>query len=70
MGRPKKIVEEVTNEVPEVEEAPVKKAGDKTSAQVLSRAGALARTYTLEVHGENFAALAEMYAKKIGGSVR
>lgn len=70
MGRPKKIVEEVINEVPEVVEAPVKKASGKTSAQVLSRAGALARTYTLEVHGENFETLAEGYAKKIGGSVR
>lgn len=42
---------------------------DKTSATVVWR-GNRTRTYTKELHGENFAALAKEFAEKKGGEVK
>jgi len=61
-------------EVPQPEpvvSAPAPKAkGKKVSFDVISPAGGLVRTYTVEDHGKDAEDLATEYAKKIGGSVQ
>lgn len=63
-NKTKEVVEEV--EVTE-EVAPVAKKGARNSANVTWRGGT--RTYTRELHGEDFEALAEEFAGKKGGVV-
>ncbi len=40
------------------------------SVDVLDVGGNFVRTYSVKLHGEDFVQLAEMYSKKIKGSVR
>jgi hypothetical protein len=53
----------------EVSETKAPKAEVKTEAHVVV-SGQVVRTYTLEIHGEQFSELAAKYAGKIGGSVK
>lgn len=56
---------------PKNEEA--KNAAEKVGAEALgvfNKRGTFVREYSAEVHGEDFKAKAEEYAKKIGGEVR
>lgn len=50
--------------------APVTKPPGKTKAEVIDEGGNVIRTYTLEVHGEDFANLAAQFAGKRSLSVR
>jgi hypothetical protein len=66
-AKPSSIEEASETQVaPETKE----KKAKQTSFDVLNRDGGYARTYSVEVHGENAEDLAEEYAKKIGGKVK
>lgn len=68
MGRPKKIVDEVldntpevTKDVPVVEETVTKETKSGKSVQVFDVVGTFIREYSAETHGKDFSDLAKQF---------
>lgn len=64
------VVEEEVVEQEVIEnDAPVVKKGKATKAIVMKNGQIAHNPYTVEDHGEDFMELAEMYSKKVGGTI-